>query len=168
LKFAATQEPTLIEEYVKSGKLQIIAQMYPILGPESVLAAVGGECAAAQDKFWDYYDRLYLVQAQAGQVSNERQNVGRFSRENLVGYATDLGMDGTAFNSCIADPATVAAVQTSVNAARDFGITGTPGFVINGVSHGSGAPSSLDAWRNILETALTQTPTASPAAGGSV
>jgi protein-disulfide isomerase len=163
LKFAATQEPTLIDEYVKTGKMQIIAQMFPILGQESVIAAVGGQCAAAQDKFWDYYDHLYLVQAQAGQVSHEQQNVGRFSRANIVKYATGLGMDEAKFNTCFDDPATISAVQDSVNTGHNYGITGTPGFVINNVSHGSGAPANMDAWRKILDGALNATPTGSPA-----
>ncbi|HKS92952.1 MAG TPA: thioredoxin domain-containing protein [Tepidiformaceae bacterium] len=162
LRFAATQEPTLISEYVKTGKLQIIAQMFPILGQESVLAAVAGQCAAAQDKFWQFYDHLYLVEAQAGQVSNEQRDVGRLSRDNLVKYATDLGMDPARFNTCFDDPATLSAVQDSVDNGHNFGITGTPGFVINNVSHGSGAPASLDAWRQILDAALRATPVASP------
>ena len=162
LRFAATQEPTLISEYVKTGKLQIIAQMFPIIGQESVLAAVAGQCAAAQDKFWQFYDHLYLVEAQAGQVSNEQRDVGRFTRDNLVKDATDVGMDATKFNTCFDDPATLAAVQDSVNTGHNFGITGTPGFVINNVSHGSGAPASLDAWRQILDNALKATPAPSP------
>lgn len=158
LRFAATQEPSLIADYVKTGKLQIIAQMFPILGQESVLAAVAGQCAAAQDKFWQFYDHLYLVEAQSGQVSNEQRDVGRFSRDNLVKYATGLGMDATKFNTCFDDSATLAAVQDSVDTGHNFGITGTPGFVINDISHGSGAPASLDAWRQILDNALKATP----------
>ncbi len=167
LRFAATQEPTLISEYVKTGKLQIVAQMFPILGQESVLAAVAGQCAAAQDKFWQFYDHLYLVEAQAGQVSNEQRDVGRFSRDNLVKYATGLGMDATKFNTCFDDPATLSAVQDSVDTGHNFGITGTPGFVINNVSHGSGAPASLDAWRQILDNALNATPISSPTTSAS-
>lgn len=167
LRFAATQEPTLISEYVKTGKLQIIAQMFPILGQESVLAGVAGQCAAAQDKFWQYYDHLYLVEAQAGQVSNEQRDVGRFSRENLLKYATSLGMDAAKFNTCFDDPATLAAVQDSVDTGHNFGITGTPGFVINNISHGSGAPASLDAWHKILDDALKAPPVSSPTPAGS-
>lgn len=167
LRFAATQEPTLIQEYVKTGKLQIIGQMFPILGQESVLAGVAGQCAAAQDKFWQFYDHLYIVEAQAGQVSNEQRDVGRFSRANLVKYATDIGMDPAKFNTCFDDPATLTAVQDSVDTGHNFGITGTPGFVINNVSHGSGAPASLDAWRRVLEGALKATPVASPTAAAS-
>lgn len=165
LKFAATQEPTIIKEYVETGKLQIIAQMFPILGQESVLAAVGGQCAAAQEKFWDYYDGLYIAQAQLGQVSDEKLNVGRFTRESLAGYATGDGIDAAAFADCLADPAMLAAVQDAVNTGRSFGITGTPGFVINGVSHGSGAPASLDDWRQILDDALRAGPAATPTGG---
>jgi protein-disulfide isomerase len=163
LKFAAVQEPALIDEYVKTGKLQIIVQPYPILGPESVQAAIAGECAAAQDRFWPYYDHLYLIQAQAGQVSNERGNVGRFSPDHLVSYANDLGLDSAVFTSCLDDPATLSSVQDAVETARKFGITATPGFVINGVSHGSGTPATMDAWRQLLDGLLNAPPTSTSA-----
>lgn len=154
LQFTATQEPELIKDYVKTGKMQIVVQPYPILGAESVVAAQAGMCAADQDKFWPYYEQLYLVQAKAGQVSHEKQNVGRFSNDNLVSYATDVGLDKDKFEQCLNSGQFVSAVQDSTNQAKSFGLTATPGFLLNGQVMGSGAPSSMDGWHTILDGEL--------------
>ncbi|HKS92950.1 MAG TPA: thioredoxin domain-containing protein [Tepidiformaceae bacterium] len=165
LKFTATQEPTLINEYVKTGKMQIIVQPYPIFqGDESFRAAQAGECAASFNKFFPYYDKLYLVQAQAGQVSNEKQNVGRFTAANLIKYATDVGMDKDKFTTCLNSGKFDSDIQASNNQAKNFGITATPGFLINGTPIGSGTPATIDDWRNALNKILTTTPTATGSA----
>ncbi len=165
LKFTATQEPTLISEYVKTGKMQIIVQPYPIFqGDESFRAAQAGECAASLNKFWPYYDKLYLIQAQAGQVSNEKQNVGRFTAANLITYATDVGMDKDKFTTCLNSGKFDSDIQNSNNQAKNFGITATPGFLLNGTPIGSGTPATLDDWRKALNAVLNGTPTATTSA----
>jgi protein-disulfide isomerase len=166
LKFTATQEPTLINEYVKTGKMQIIVQPYPIFpGDESFRAAVAGECAASMDKFWPYYEKLYTVQAKAGQATNEKTNVGRFSADNLISYATDVGMDKAKFTTCLNSGKFDTAIQDSNNQAKNFGITATPGFLINGTPIGSGTPATVDDWRKALDKILAATPTTTANAG---
>jgi len=168
LKFTATQEPTLISEYVKTGKMQIIVQMFPIFqGDESFRAAQAGECAASLNKFFPYYDKLYQIQAQAGQVSNEKQNVGRFTAANLIQYATDVGMDKDKFTTCLNSGKFDSDIQASNNQAKNFGITATPGFLLNGTPIGSGTPATLDDWRNALNAVLKGTPTATGSATAS-
>lgn len=165
LKFTATQEPTLINEYVKTGKMQIIVNTFPIFpGDESFRAAQAGQCAAAEGKFWPYYDKLYLVQAQAGQVSNEKQNVGRFSAANLVSYAGDVGLDKNTFSQCLNSGKYDSAIQNVVLQAKNFGITATPGFLVNGTPIGSGTPATIDDWRKALNQILNATPTATGSA----
>jgi protein-disulfide isomerase len=154
LQFTANTEPTLIKEYVKTGKMQIIVQPFPILGAESVTAAQAGECAAGQNKFWPYYEKLYLVEAKAGQVSSEKQNAGRFSNDNLVNYAGDVGLDKAKLSQCLNSGKFVSAVQDSNNQAKSFGITATPGFLVNGTPL-SGTPATLDDWRKTLDDILS-------------
>lgn len=166
LKFTATQEPTLIKEYVKTGKMQIIVQPYPIFpGDESFRAAVAGECAASMDKFWPYYEKLYLVEAEAGQATTEKTNVGRFTAANLIQYATDVGIDKDKFTTCLNSGKFDSAIQDSNNQAKNFGITATPGFLVNGTPIGSGTPATLDDWRKALDQVLNATPTATKATG---
>ena len=166
LKYTATQEGALIEEYVKTGKLQIIYNHLPLLGVESANAALAAECAADQDKFWQFHDALFLAQAKAGQLETEKKNVGRFSDSKLKDLASELGLDRTKFDTCYDGKEHLDLVNNHQRTASSFGITGTPGFLINGSPLGSGAPATVDDWRKLLDQAYTQV-TASPTAAAS-
>ncbi|MBI5948593.1 MAG: thioredoxin domain-containing protein [Chloroflexi bacterium] len=166
LKYTASQEGVLIEEYVKTGKLQIIYNHLPLLGVESANAALASQCAADQDKFWQYHDELFLIQAKAGQIENEKKNVGRFSDAKLKDLASQLGLDRTKFDTCYDGKEHLDLVNNQQRTASSFGITGTPGFLINGSPLGSGAPATVDDWRKVLDQLYTQV-TASPTAAAS-
>lgn len=166
LLYTANQEPTLIEEYVKTGKLQIEYKHLPNLGTESVRAGRASQCVAAQDKFWQFHHKLFLTQAEAGQSTNEKVNAGRFSDGNLRKYAVEAGADGAKFDECFTAQESLSKVQADQQEAGAFGIGGTPGFTINGRPIGSGAPSSLDGWRQLLNQ-LLEAANATPSATAS-
>ena len=163
LAYTAQQEPTLIKEYVATGKMQITYKTYPLLGTESVKAGEAALCAADQNKFWPYKDKLFLVEAQAGQHSNEQRDVGRFSDANLKQLAADLGLDSTKFNICYDSGKFADQVNSEYSEGKQLGISGVPEFVINGTPL-TGTPSSLDSWRQALDRlyAATSARIASP------
>lgn len=164
LNFAANQEPAIIEEYVKTGKVRLEFNHLPILGPRSLNAALAAQCAVDQGRFWDYANRLMIGQAEGDQ----------FTDEQLRDYAEELGLDLQAFEACYADPDTLEAVDSQHAEANAFGITGTPGFVINGQPLIGGAPASIEGWRQLLDDMYDQATssgdqgdaTATPASGG--
>lgn len=169
LKYTALQEPALVEEYVKTGKMQIIYQTLPVLKTESVRAGMAAQCVADQNKFWDFHSKLFTVQAEAGQGTTEKVNVGRFSDAKLREYAQGVGADLAKYDACFASPDTLQKVQEQERAARGLGLSGTPSFVINGSPFTSGIPDSVDQWRKTLDDAYKQltaspTPAASPSA----
>jgi len=164
LRFTAEDEPTIVTEYVKAGKVRIEYQNYAILGAESVRAAVAAQCAVEQDKFWEYHNALFTLQADEGQLSNEELNAGRFSDEKLKELAADLGLDGAAFATCLDSADTLATVQQQVTTAQQFGLRGTPSFLVNGVPLG-GTPNSLDSWRQLLDEQIAAVENPSPTAG---
>ncbi|GIW18049.1 MAG: hypothetical protein KatS3mg064_1206 [Tepidiforma sp.] len=176
LKFTGEQEIDIIDEFVKTGRVQLEYQNLPILGSESVRAALAGMCAADQNKFWQYHNKLFLVQAEAGQADDEKVNVGRFSDENLKKYAAELGLDTAQFDRCLDTSQHLDEVTEQQRTANSFGIRGTPGFLVNGQPLGAGAPASMDGWRSLFQqveqqlatqtaqAGSTATPGASPAA----
>jgi protein-disulfide isomerase len=161
LRFTAEDEPAIVEEYVKAGKVRIEYQHYAILGAESVRAAVASQCAVEQDKFWEYQNALFTLQADEGQLSSEKLNAGRFSDEKLKEFAGDLGLDTAAFATCLDSADTLATVQQQVTTAQQFGLRGTPSFLINGVPLG-GTPNSLDSWRALLDEQIDAVENPSP------
>lgn len=172
LKYTADQEGDVISELVKNGKVQIEYRHLPILGNESVASAIAAQCAADQDKFWQYHNLLFLTQAKAGQGTTEKTNVGRFSDDKLKQFASDLGLDRTKFDSCFDNRTPLDSILQQQRDANSFGITGTPGFLVNGQPLGTGTPNSIEDWKQIVtnvENALaTQTAQAgaSPTAAG--
>lgn len=181
LAFTAEQEGPIVEELVKTGEMQIEYRHLPILGPESVRAATASQCAADQNKFWQYHQKLFLVQAEAGQIEDEETNVGRFSDDKLKQYAGELGLDQATFDQCFDTNKHLEKVTNDQREANQFGITGTPGFLVNGQPLGQGTPVGIENWKNLVEqvkgaiatatanasaspAATTTTTTASPAA----
>src|SRR5688572_29240872 len=141
----------LMMEYVGEGNLRVVFRNFPILGDESVFAAAAAVCAAEQDKFWEYHNKLFLVQAEAGQLTNEQLNVGRFDPDALVEYAGEVGLDEAAFATCLEDDATIAVIQEEFNVGRNAGINSTPTLVLNGERVQT--PQDEQGWRQLLDEA---------------
>jgi len=90
------------------------------LHPHARPAAIAAVCAEQQGKFWEYHAKLFDNQQALGD-------------EDLVKYATDLGLDAAAFKTCQQGPEAAQRVQVDADTARTAGISGTPAFFINGI-----------------------------------
>ena len=97
---------------------------FAFLGDESQWAAEAAECAGDQNAFWEFHD--YLFSHQNG------ENQGAFSKDNLKGFAADMGLDTTAFNTCLDSGKYTQFVQDQTNIARQLGVQSTPTFAVNG------------------------------------
>ncbi len=89
------------------------------LHPQACLAAYAGECALKQGHFWEYADRLFDRQPDLG-------------RAQLIDTAATLGLDSAAFEQCLDDPATAAAIEADVSLGAKAKIRGTPMVLIDG------------------------------------
>lgn len=168
LGYTADEEPGLIEEYVKTGKLRYEYRNFQILGQESVNAGRAVQCALKQNKFWEMHHTLYIQSAEKG--GGNHPPAGTFSADALKGYASDIGLDRTAFDACYDNNQTLEEVNTHIGEARSYGFTGTPSFLLNGAPISSGGPSDIEGWRTLLDGLLNPSPTAeasgTPAATG--
>ena len=121
---ARSIEPQLVSEFVEPGKATFEFRNFAFLGPESQRAASAAVCADQQDAFWPFHETLY-----ANQLG---ENQGAFSDDRLRAMAEKLGLDMTAFNSCLDDSATADAVALSTAGGRDQGVNATPWLTVNG------------------------------------
>ena len=165
LRYTAEDEPGIVEEFVKTGKVQIEFKHFPILGQESIRSAQASFCAAEQDKFWQYHNLLFRTQGDAGQFTNEKKDAGRFSDGKLRDFAEQVGLDIPKYEACFVSEEALAKVQTDLQEGQRIGIRGTPGFTINGLPLAGGAPDSIEGWRTLLNEQLNK-PSPSPAATG--
>lgn len=148
MRFAAEDEPQIIDEYVTEGLVRLETRHMPVIaGDGSVIAAEAAQCALRQDQFWPMHNRLFRAHAEDGTGSSV------FDTDAVKGYAADIGLDTEAFNSCIDNRETNEEVQADRAASQSYGFTGTPSFLINETAL-TGAPSGMDGWRTLLDDLL--------------
>ncbi|MBX3349616.1 MAG: thioredoxin domain-containing protein [Nitrospira sp.] len=112
----------LLKELLKqySGKLKLVYRDFP--GPnhqQALLAAEAAQCAAEQNRFWDYHDALFSRQPSEGAW-------------NFSGLAETLGLSLSQFNVCMQDNRYRAEVLKDLQDGLKLGVTSTPTFFING------------------------------------
>ncbi len=117
-------EPELFKQYVQTGQVAFVYKHMAILGQESTWAAEAAECAADQNKFWEYHDLVFSRQA--------GENQGAFTKDKLMGMAQELELDMTKFEPCLKSDQTLARVQADIKEGQEAGVRGTPTFFING------------------------------------
>jgi protein-disulfide isomerase len=114
--------PTLAQIESRYGdKVRLVFRDFPIdnLHPEASKAHEAARCANEQGKFWAYHDKLFAGPAKS-------------SPEIFKGFAKELGLDVTAFESCLDSGKYQAAVKKDIEEGNRAGVTGTPAFFING------------------------------------
>jgi protein-disulfide isomerase len=125
-QWTSTIEPTLINDYIKTGKVKLEFHQFPlsIHAPGSDMAAQASLCASDQNAFWAYHNRLFPAQDQ-GQAG--------FTIDALVRYADELGLDSRALMECMSSQKYREAVTTSGNEAISLGLNATPSIIVGGV-----------------------------------
>ena len=115
--------PLIIENYVETGKANLIFIDMPFLGNDSQHAAAATYCADDQDKYWDYHVKLYQLQQH---VDDGWANADRLS---AIAFSLDLNMD--IFDECMESKEHYSRVDFHKQKAKnDFGANSTPTFVI--------------------------------------
>jgi protein-disulfide isomerase len=137
-------KPALLKQYVDTGKAQFVYKHSAFLGQESMWAAQAAECAANQGKFWEYHDLLFERQ--------KGENQGAFSKDNLVAFGKDVGLDMAQFDPCVREDKTLDRVQADTQEGQRFGVRGTPTFFINGRPLVGAQP--VEAFQTTIEQAL--------------
>jgi protein-disulfide isomerase len=81
--------PTLVEEYVQSGKLKYVMRENPIVSIHSraMPASKAALCAQEQGKYWEMHNHLF---------DNQRE----LTDENIQSWAASIGLDTASFSEC--------------------------------------------------------------------
>lgn len=136
----------VLKQYVAEGKINFVYKHSAFLGQESVWAAQAAECAADQNKFWEYHDLLFDKQG--------GENVGTYTKDNLIKYAQELNLDAARFDACLKNDETLQRVAGDTQEGGQFGVRGTPTFFINGKPLVGAQP--VEAIRAAIESALSE------------
>ena len=118
-KFFEEVGPTLLTNYINTGKIRFVYRDYAFLGDESNKAALASWCAGDQGKFWQYHDYLFSYIWDNYYAKNKSgENAGAFSNVNLKKFAVTLGLDATSFNACFDSGKYTQAVNDSIAGAE--------------------------------------------------
>jgi len=122
-RFAKDTEPQVYQQYVQTGKINMVFKHLVHYGSDSNLAAMGSQCANDQGKFWDYYHILYANQ--------DSFMLSQNSGEALKNLASKIdGLNIQRFDSCFDGGAYKGVAQKDGSLANSLGFQNTPTFLI--------------------------------------
>jgi protein-disulfide isomerase len=136
-------EPTLKQLLARyPDQVSLSFRDFPLrqIHPQAELAAEAARCAEEQGKFWEYHDALF-----AG---------SKLDRDGLVEEARTLKLDEGRFDACLTAGKYRSQIDKDVQDGRRAGISGTPGFFINGIPLSGAQP--LDSFTRVIDEELAR------------
>ena len=115
-------KPKIIENFIDTGKVNLVFIDLPILGFDSKIAAQATHCANDQGKYWDYYATLYDYQG--------HMNSGWANSDRLKAFAFNLDLNMDEFDESLDSNKYKQRVEFNANKAKSGGANSTPTFVI--------------------------------------
>lgn len=108
------------------------------LHPQAMSASLAAACAGEQQKFWEYYDRLFVTK--------------QLDDASLLTQAAALKLNMTAFESCLSTEKYRPQIEKDIEDAARLGVRGTPTYFINNVKVEGVATEST--WDTLMLEAL--------------
>ncbi len=110
----------LLDHY--ADQIRFVYRDFPIVGGGSVgqQAAQAANCAAEQDRYWDYHDALF-------------SGTYPLDPRGYLAAAESLGMDAPTLGDCLDSGRYADESQADLRYAAGVGVSGTPTFFINGI-----------------------------------
>lgn len=120
--FCQRHEPTLVQLLKEHGDaINLAYRHFPLpFHPEAQNAAEASECAAelgGEDAFWSYHDKLF-------------ENQGTLGSALYLQLAKDLGLNETAFKTCLDSDRHLEKIRSQMDSGTAVGVTGTPGNIV--------------------------------------
>ena len=119
-------EHKIFEDYVMTGKVNVIFKDHTIIGPDSFVAAHAAHCAGEQGKFWEFHSTLYN--------NWDGEETGWAGKENIVKFAQENNLNMNQFIDCNNELKYQKLISNSNSDAKSLGITGTPAFYVISMS----------------------------------
>jgi protein-disulfide isomerase len=101
--------------------VRLVYKHFPIdsLHPQARKVADASWCAQQQQRFWEFHDAVYASAPDASDAA-------------IASFGTKAGLDMKAFDACLASGKADPIVQAHIDEGTHYGVSGTPGFFVNG------------------------------------
>lgn len=117
------QAMPVVKEILKDygDKVFFVYRDFPLesVHPQAVPAALAGECAHEQGKFWEMHDKIF-------------ENQEQLSVKNFKIWAIQIGLNSIQFGNCLDSSKYFAEVEQDLQAGIAAGVRATPTFFVNG------------------------------------
>lgn len=124
VQYALQMEPSVIQNYVETGKVYYTVSPFSFLSQESFQAAEAAYCANDQGKFWAYRDILL--------ANYTAESANDYPDDRLIAFAKKLGLDMKTFEPCFTGNTHEQTVTDANAFGKAQGVSGTPSFQVNG------------------------------------
>ncbi|MGZ4440194.1 MAG: DsbA family protein [Gaiellaceae bacterium] len=125
--------PTVISQFVRTGKIKLVYRGLLVVGQNSVLGLRAIVAAGRQNKLWEMNEALYANQG--------KEESGWITSQLILSLAADMGINGKKLATDTNSKAVTAALEASAAEAKGYGIRGTPSFEI---LHPPAVPTQLN------------------------
>ena len=124
------------------GKVKLVFRDFPLrsIHPQAQKAAEAAQCAAEQQKFWPYHDKLFAA--------------SNLQMDELKKFAQELGLNLEQFTACLDSSKYAGGIDADMRAGQNVGVNATPTFFVNGYLL-SGA-ASYERFKELVDAALEQ------------
>jgi len=151
-----TYQP-LLQAY--PGKIRFVYRNYPLsFHQNAMLGAEAALCAGDQSQYWQMHNKLFAEKDQMNNAQGATLGVADF-----VKFATDIGLDGPTFETCLSTGKYKQQVQADEDFANSLptengeaAVGGTPTFFINGTRLVGAYP--LASFKQIIDAQLAAMP----------
>jgi len=112
----------ILEEYIDSGKINLVFKDFPLNGPDSILGAEAAYCAGDQGKYWAFHNELYSNWA--------GERTGWINYDSLNQFAKSVNLELDEFTTCLDEHKYKQKVLELEKFGKELGIDATPSFLI--------------------------------------
>jgi protein-disulfide isomerase len=127
---------------VYEGKVKLVFRDFPLrnIHPQAQKAAEAAQCAAEQQQFWPYHDKLFAASS--------------LQMDELKKFAQELELNLEQFTACLDSSKYAGGIDADMRAGQNVGVNATPTFFVNGYLL-SGA-ASYERFKELVDAALEQ------------
>lgn len=114
--------PTVVDDYVRTGRLKLVYRGIEIIGPNSEDGLRAAYAAGNQNKLWDFVEALYRLQG--------GENSGWITDAVIRDAASAAGANPAKVLAAKKTPAVTKQLRIAARQAQIAGVPGTPTFIV--------------------------------------
>ena len=114
--------PTVVKDYVRTGKVKLVYRGINIIGPNSENGLRANYAAGEQNKLWQMSNELYARQGE--------ENSGWINEAMIATAAKAAGVNVDSLSAALSTAAVTKMWKNAETAATKYAVAGTPTFIV--------------------------------------